>query len=42
MGAKWFRQGKKEKKCKQARYSLNRSNIIVANNNDNFDFALAA
>ena len=42
MGAKWFRRGKKEKKCKQVRYNLNRSKTIVANNNDNFDYALAA
>ena len=30
------------RECKQVRYNLNRSNTIVANNNDNFDYALAA
>ena len=43
MGATRFRQGKKEKKCKQVRYDLNSSKTIVANNNTHFDaVALAA
>ena len=42
-GCQWFRQGKENKECKQARHGLNSSNLIVANNNKHFEaVALAA
>ena len=28
--------------CKQVRYNLKSSNILIANNNDNYEYALAA
>ena len=37
MGMPWFRQGNKEEQCKQVRYNLNRSKIIIANNNNHFE-----
>jgi len=42
MGAKWLRQGNNKVECKQVRYNLKSSKIIVANNNTHFEAARLA